>query len=75
MDELEEFSLVKSVKPSLNCISDVDNDALKKIDKGEWFDEFANVKKNLEIKCEEGNKNKTGEIRNGVKYSSTWCEI
>lgn len=35
LDELEEFSLAKSVKASLNCIRNVDNDALKKIDKGE----------------------------------------
>lgn len=35
LDELEEFSLAKSVKLSLNCISDVDNNALKKVDKGE----------------------------------------
>lgn len=35
LDELEEFSVAKSVKPSLNCIRKVDNDALKKADKGE----------------------------------------
>lgn len=35
LDELEEFSLAKSVKPSLNCIRNVDNNVLKKIDKGE----------------------------------------
>lgn len=45
LDEPEEFSLAESVKPSLNCIRNVDNDALKRIDKGERFDEFANVKK------------------------------
>lgn len=45
LDEPEEFSLAESVKANLNCIRNVDNDALKKIDKGEQFDEFANVKK------------------------------
>lgn len=75
LDELEDFCLARSVKPSRNCISNVGSAALKKIDKGEWFDERANVKKNIEIKCEEGNKNEISEIGSGVIYSSTSCKI
>lgn len=54
--QFEEFSEAKSVEPSLNCIGNVDNDALKKTDKDEGFDEFANVKKKLKLNVKRGIK-------------------